>query len=166
MSKIIAMNLRKLNPSNFRNIIFGIEDSLVSTVGVLFGVATAMTDKKSLILTGVIVIAVEALSMGAGSFLTEESTNEMAKRKIASNPVLDGILMFFSYIIAGLIPLTPYVLFNVDIARFASVGMTLIALFFLGYLPTRNLKGGIRMFLIAGLAILIGFLIATGNRIV
>ena len=51
----------------FRNFIFGVEDSLVSTVGLLSGVAIAGVPSRTILLTGVVLILVEAFSMAAGA---------------------------------------------------------------------------------------------------
>ncbi len=59
-----------------RNFVFGVEDSLVSTVGLLSGVAAAGVETKTIVLTGVVLIIVEALSMAVGSYLSEYSVEE------------------------------------------------------------------------------------------
>ncbi len=157
--------MRKLNTDYFRNIIFGAEDSLVSTVGVLAGISTATQERAAILLTGVVVIAVEALSMGAGSFLTEISTHErdvMAVHK--DRPWIDGLLMFFSYAIAGIIVLAPYLIFNISAGRAVSIGAAVLSLFLLGFAPGRNLRSGLRMSIVAGLAILVGYFIGQLQR--
>jgi len=60
----------------FRNFIFGVEDSLVSTVGLLSGIAAADTSRFTIITTGIVLIFVEAFSMGIGSFLSEETSEQ------------------------------------------------------------------------------------------
>jgi VIT1/CCC1 family predicted Fe2+/Mn2+ transporter len=155
-----------INPDYFRNIIFGAEDSLVSTVGVLFGVAAVTANKNLVVVTGLIVIAVEALSMGAGSFLSEESTHAMDKKhKHTDLPWVDGLIMFASYFSFGFIPLAPYIFMQVDLARYASLAVTLVTLFILGYFPTKSFKAALRMATVAGLAALIGFAIASAAQV-
>lgn len=151
------------NTGYFRNILFGAEDSLVSTVGVLFGVASSAQtiDQSQILMTGLIVISVEALSMGAGAFLTETSTYELSKKSYQDKPAIDGLLMFSSYFLFGLIPITPYVLISGPYAKIVSLGATLVALFILGYIPTKKIKAAIRMVVVAGSAAVIGFIIAT-----
>ena len=56
----------------FSSFIFGVEDSLVSTVGLLSGVAVAGVNRSGIFVTGVILIFVEAFSMGVGNFLSED----------------------------------------------------------------------------------------------
>ena len=152
--------MRKILPDYFRSLIFGAEDSLVSTVGVIFGIASANQNKSNILLTGLIVVAVESLSMGAGSFLTETSTHELdGRKKHRASPVVSGVIMFFSYFLTGFIPLFPYVFLEINVAKYLSVGVTLIALFILGYLPSRTFRGGLRMVTVAGAAVFMGFLI-------
>ncbi len=62
--------------SFIRNFVFGVEDSLVSTVGLLSGIAVAGIGRSDIVVTGVVLISVEVFSMGVGSFLSERSAEE------------------------------------------------------------------------------------------
>jgi len=150
----------KLNRDQMRNFIFGAEDSLVSTMGVLFGIASAGEfTQQQIFLAGLITIVVEATSMGAGSFLSESSAKEIDGRtKMA--PVADGIIMLFAYFFAGFIPLTPYLIFSVTTGKYISVIASLLSLFILGFLPTKRLRSGLKMAIVAGVAASIGFIVA------
>ena len=152
--------MKKLSTDEMRNFIFGAEDSLVSTLGVLFGVASAGTfSKTQIFITGLITIVVEAMSMGAGSFLSESSANELDGAK-NHKPVIDGVIMFFAYFVFGFIPLTPYLLLETNTARYVSITATIITLFVLGYIPSKKAKSGLKMAMVAGFAALVGFTIA------
>ncbi len=153
------MIFKKLQPEYFRNMIFGVEDSLVSTVGVLFGMAVAQIDKGTIFTTGLIIISVEALSMGVGSYLSEESAHELDGEKHKDKPYIEGLIMFLSYYLAGFVPLTPYLFLDPLSARYVSLVCALGALFFLGYLPRKKTKAGIKMVVLAASAVLIGFLV-------
>ncbi len=63
--------------NNVRDVVFGLEDSLVSTLGTVTGVAVATHDSFYVILTGVILVFVEAISMTAGSYLSTKSAKEL-----------------------------------------------------------------------------------------
>lgn len=152
--------MKRPNSEEYRNFIFGAEDSLVSTLGILFGIASAGEfTKHQICLAGIIAIVVEATSMGAGSFLSESSVMEIDENT-KLNPVKDGVIMFFSYFLSGFIPLAPYLLLEVSTAKYVSIAVSLFALFFLGYLPTKKPRSGLKMMLIAGAAACIGFLVA------
>jgi len=152
--------MKKLTTDQMRNFIFGAEDSLVSTLGILFGIASANEfNNHQLLVAGLITIVVEATSMGAGSFLSEESAIEIDGRKKLT-PLSDGIIMFFSYFFAGFIPLAPYLFFDTSTARYVSVGASLLALFILGYIPNKKARSGFKMALVASFAALLGFIVA------
>ncbi len=63
--------------SSVREVVFGLEDSLVSTLGAVSGVAVGSGQADTVILTGVVLVCVEALSMAAGSYLSSKSTTEL-----------------------------------------------------------------------------------------
>jgi len=56
-------------PLNFRNFVFGVEDSLVSTVWLLSGAAAVVVAQETVLPTDFVLIFVEEFSMGVGSFL-------------------------------------------------------------------------------------------------
>lgn len=151
-----------------RNFTFGVEDSLVSTVGLLAGIAIAGVDTKTIIVTGVVLIFVEAFSMGVGSLLSEQSVEEYeSKKEVAlAKPGFAALVMFVSYVVAGLVPLAPYVLSTSIASVWWSVGLTLLALALLGALNAhifrvRMWKDALLTLLMGGLAIGVG--IAVGQ---
>lgn len=150
----------------FRNFVFGVEDSLVSTVGLLAGVAIAGMTSREIFVTGVVLIFVEAISMAAGSFLSESSAEEYETRsdKTSLQTYLAALVMFFSYFISGFIPLLPYVLLPVATAFWVSIVASVVSLFLLGLIgakvsQTRMLPNAIRMVFIGGIAIGVGVLV-------
>ena len=160
------MQKSKAEISYFRNFIFGVEDSLVSTVGLLSGVAIAGMSAQSIFLTGVVLIFVEAISMAAGSFLSESSAEEFEQNKegATGKTRMASFVMFISYFISGFIPLAPYLLLPPSAALFVSIGVSILALAILGIVSARMsktslLKSAIRMVSIGGLAILVGTLV-------
>jgi len=154
------MKIKIINPDYFRNFIFGIEDSIVSTAGVLFGLATAFTDKSTILTTGFIIVVVESISMGAGAYISEESTHQLKlEYKHTDNPVINGFVMFLSYFSTGLMLLLPYIFFNPNIGKPISILLSLILLFTVGYLPTKNIKSALKMIFVSILATLAGYII-------
>lgn len=147
----------------FRNFIFGVEDSLVSTVGLLSGVAVAGAPRETILLTGIVLIFVEAFSMAAGSFLSESSAEEYGEKSsgISQKSFFASVIMFFSYFLSGFIPLAPYLILSPDSAFWVSVVSSLIALGILGVVSGVILKGrlvrhALRMTLVGGIAICVG----------
>lgn len=150
-----------------RNIILGATDSLVSTVGFLAGIGAGGANKETIILTGVIYAFVEAFSMAASSFLSEESTEEYEIKAIVSDrkPFLAGIVMFISSVVASFVPIAPYIFMELPLALLLSIVLAVIALFLVGIASAkiskvRLLRSGLKMVIIGGMAIVIGVLVA------
>jgi|SRR3989338_940437 len=150
-----------------RNIILGATDSLVSTVGFLAGIGAGGASRQTIILTGVIYAFVEAFSMAASSFLSEESTEEYEVKGVVSDrkPFLAAIVMFISSVVASFVPLTPYIFTELPIALPLSIVLAVVALFLVGIASAkiskvRLLRSGLKMVIIGGMAIVIGVIVA------
>ncbi|MDP2665766.1 MAG: VIT1/CCC1 transporter family protein [bacterium] len=151
-----------------RTIIFGINDSLVSTVGFLAGISVAGVPRATIALTGIIYALVEAFSMAMGDFLSEESAEEyMSKSNVSDRPsVIAAIFMFISCVLASLIPLVPYIIFTSGTALLVSVCLSVSSLFIVGMVSARfsrlpMLWRGARMAFLGGAAIVMGVAIGT-----
>jgi VIT1/CCC1 family predicted Fe2+/Mn2+ transporter len=150
-----------------RNFIFGVEDSLVSTVGLLSGIAAADIARPTIFLTGIVLIFVEAFSMGVGSFLSEEAAQEYTKNDQSLNvkSVTGALIMFFSYFASGFIPLFPYMILSVSIAFWISIVSSLVSLFLLGAVSAKFFRHkdlfhhGLRMLFFGGMAVLVGVVV-------
>lgn len=159
---------KKRNRQNlFRNFLFGVEDSLVSTVGLLSGITTAQTQQSTIVVAGIILIFVEAFSMGIGSFLSEDNSKKSdhsprTHRRIASG----AFIMFISYLLAGIIPLAPYYFFLPDQAILISIALSFFSLAILGlYSASHNRsnpwRSTIEMVVLGGMATLIGIVVGS-----
>ena len=151
-----------------RSIVFGITDSLVSTVGLLAGIDVAGAPHSTLVLTGLVYAFVEAFSMAVGNFLSEESAEEYAAQAEVGNrgPLSSGLVMFVSFILAAFIPLAPYLFLTDWKALVASIIAALATLFVAGMVSGRLAKlpmltRGLRMLLLGGSAIVIGALVGS-----
>ncbi|MFH1611033.1 MAG: VIT1/CCC1 transporter family protein [Patescibacteria group bacterium] len=208
-----------------REVVFGLEDSLVSTLGVVTGVAVITQDSAMVLVTGCVLIVVEAVSMSAGSYLSSKSAMEvfenrkkqdgsrilqsrfsddqsvedllMAKKfndsqikkilsvlsherslwikevqrceyrfapAVSGHPIMAGIVMGGFYLFGGLFPLLPYAFLPAVNSLALSVGLTVFALFGLGfakakYVGTNPLKSGFEMAFISVSAAVIGYVI-------
>lgn len=149
-----------------RNIIFGIEDSLAATVGLLSGIAAEQIPHETILLTGFVYIFVEAFSMGIGSFLSEESAQEYeGKRTMTSlRAASGGFVMFVSCVIAGFVPILPYLALPYAYAMPGSIVLSLFVLSLLGYVHARLSQKAagprvLRMVLLGGTAILVGIVV-------
>lgn len=149
-----------------RNIIFGISDSLVSTVGLLAGIDVSGTTRQIIILTGIVYAFVEAFSMAVGSFLSEESVEayEMKNGQVGGNAVNASIVMFVTFVLAAFIPIVPYLLFSVAAALWVSITLSILALFIVGLVSAKITKSSMfdrawKTALLGGAAIAIGVIV-------
>ncbi len=149
-----------------RNIVFGVADSLVSTVGLLSGISASGSSPQVILLTGIVYAFVEAFSMAVGSFMSEQSAEEYAiKGEVANTqPFIAGTVMFVSFILASFIPIAPYMIFKPTVALLFSIIFSIIALFIVGLVSAKivkvgTLKHGIRMMILGGAAIIIGVIV-------
>lgn len=68
---------------SLREIVFGLEDGVVSTLGAVTGIAAGTNNYYVVILAGFVVVFVESLSMAAGTFLSSKSEHEVQQRMLA-----------------------------------------------------------------------------------
>ena len=63
-------------------VVFGVEDGMVSTLGSITGIAIGSGNHSTVLLAGIVIVSVESISMGIGSYLSNKSEEEMNERKI------------------------------------------------------------------------------------
>ena len=68
--------------STVREVVFGMEDGMVSTLGAITGIAIGSQDHYTVILSGTVIIAVESISMSIGSYISKRSEYEVNQRRI------------------------------------------------------------------------------------
>jgi len=175
------MGFNKEVAKSIREIIFGLEDGLVSTLGTLTGVAVGTQNASVVILSGLVLVAVEATSMAAGSYLSSKTAQEAEKAWVTSenkktktnknkvdlfqaHPVQSGLVMWVCYALGGAVPLLPYLLFPLEWAFFLSIVITFITLFGVGawsslYTKRDWLRSAIEMLAISCAAALLGYVV-------
>ena len=157
--------LKKNIIGSVREIIFGLEDSLVSTMGAITGIAIGTQDRAIVVISGLVILAVEATSMAAGSFLSTE-TSELANNKLSKTVSQKSIkaagVMFVSYILGGLIPLLPYLFLKPSLAVLPSIFFSVVALTGVGLWAGRitgraQWKVAVEMVIISITAAIVGY---------
>lgn len=82
--------------SIIREVVFGMEDGMVSTLGAISGIAVGSQDRYIVLLSGVVIIMVESISMGVGSYLSNRTSKEVdeysvkEEKKIISDDIKEG----------------------------------------------------------------------------
>lgn len=162
---------RKVDVNYLRSTIFGLEDALVSTTGVVVGITTGSGDKKLVILASLVTVAVEAISMGAGEYLSEEAVEELKQKGHRQLRLIAGaLLMFVSYTVAGLVPIIPIFILPIDYVIYASISVALAGLFLTGYFKGKfvnfnPLRSALEMLVIGGIATLVGVVVGMAFKI-
>jgi VIT1/CCC1 family predicted Fe2+/Mn2+ transporter len=154
-------HLKRIAPDYIHSIFFGVEDSLVSTTGALAGIAISANSKELILVTALVIIAVESTSMGASEFLSEETEEDIEKQKMPANPKISGLLVFVAYVLAGLVPLMPYLLLPHLTAIPFSIGFALVGMVILGIIKGKvtkksSLRSAGEVLIIGGIATAIG----------
>jgi len=63
--------------SLIREVVFGMEDGMVSTLGAITGIAIGSQEQFIVLLSGFVIIGVESVSMGVGSYLSNRISKEV-----------------------------------------------------------------------------------------
>ena len=143
---------------SIREMTFGIEDGLISILGLVAGVTGANVSNNFIVLAGVAGMIPAAISMASGVYLSNKSQKEYLETKfkknklegIISNPLRDALVIGISFIIAGWIPIIPFLFFVPKFALAVAFGLTIIALFVYGasrshYTKENWFRSGIEM---------------------
>jgi VIT1/CCC1 family predicted Fe2+/Mn2+ transporter len=78
---------------SIREVVFGAQDGILTTLGIITGVGVAEGERSAVIISGFLALLAGALSMGVGEFLGRKAerevvaaTIEMEKREMAADP--------------------------------------------------------------------------------
>lgn len=159
---------------SMREIVFGLEDSLVSTLGAVTGIAVGTGSQYIVILSGLVLIAAEATSMSAGSYLSTKHTREaqmlyhtrlrVRADEPGAHPVRAAIVMGAFYFAGGFVPLLAYFVLPPAQAVVPAIALTATTLFLVGVwaaslTKTSKFKSGIEMTTVSLAAALVGYAI-------
>lgn len=153
--------------SLLRDAVFAANDGIITTFAVVAGAAGASLSSTVVLILGFANLFADGISMASGNYLGIKSEIEYQKAKQNNyrhehSPLKHGFVTYVFFILAGLLPLLPYV-FNLDSKFLLSAFVVGIALFGVGCLrglytgKKTWLAGGIEMFLIGGTAALVAY---------
>lgn len=159
-----------------RDIVFGVHDALLTNIGIVTGFVTALQDNRLIVIAALIDVFISAFAMAFGTYLSrtsetaylEDQLHNETHRHVESalgDPIIAAIVMWFTYVVAGFIPLLPF-MFGLppEISIRYAISLALIVFFIVGLLKgvvTRgNIWGsGLQFILFGGFAAAIGYLI-------
>jgi VIT1/CCC1 family predicted Fe2+/Mn2+ transporter len=150
-----------------RELIYGANDGLITTFAVVAGVAGGGLSASVILICGVANLFADGLSMAVGNYLSIRSHESVLEAQglpeEEASPVRHGLATFLAFVLAGTLPLLPYVAGGVPEGRFAwSIGMTLAGMFAVGALRSlistvRWWIGGLEMLALGGVVAAIAY---------
>ena len=143
-----------------RDLVYGANDGIITTFAVVAGVAGGELSSLAVLVVGAANLAADGVSMGVGNLLAIRA-HESARAadglpEEEAFPWKHGMATLVAFVIAGSVPLVPYVLPGGDARRFAwSALLTMASLFAVGVgraAVTRGRwwTGGFEMLLLGG----------------
>lgn len=157
--------MKTVNREYLRSVMFGIENSLISTVGLITGMSIGTDQVRVVILGATVAIVIESVAMGVGEYLSDDAVQELDKiKRHSDSPLLSGLLMMAAGTFAGLVPLTPVIFMQYPYSLATSIMLALVVLFLVGYIKGKILRssairGGLKIMTIGGLATGLGVVV-------
>ena len=120
-----------------RDLVYGANDGIITTFAVVSGVAGGALSDAAVLIIGAANLAADGVSMGVGNFLSiraEERAREVDDLpELEAYPWKHGVATVMAFVVAGAIPLVPYVVHLGTVRRpVLSAAATLVTMFALG----------------------------------
>lgn len=159
-----------------REVVFGVHDALLTNIGIVTGFVAALSSVRLIIIASMIDLFISAFAMAFGTYLSriseqqyleEQLTDSKPVTDILGNPIAGAVVMWFTYVIAGFIPLLPFFLgisaqSALQIATLLALSVFFIVGLLKGYLTqTSPLNSGLQFLIFGTVAAAIGYLIGT-----
>lgn len=161
-----------------RDIIFGAHDALLTNIGIVTGFVAALQSGHLIIMAALIDVFISAFAMAFGTYLSRTSESEYLEGQLdkekhtalqdaLANPISAAVVMWFTYVVAGFIPLIPF-FFNLEPALSLRYGTVLAMLVFFtvgafkGMITkTSPWKSGFQFLCFGAFAAVVGYLIGS-----
>ena len=146
------------------NLVYGANDGIVTTFAIVAAAAGALLSPGVIIILGLANLLADGFSMGASNFLAVRTENQVNKKENDSTtPSEHGIATFGAFLMAGVLPLIPYMSSVFEPYQFLVssllAGATFFAVGAARVLITKGrfLKNGLEMLLVGGVASLVAY---------
>jgi VIT1/CCC1 family predicted Fe2+/Mn2+ transporter len=124
------MTFNPRDPRFVTTLVNHIEDGLVLTVGLLSGCAIAGISSATIVLVGTIFVCTAAVSAAAKNMLARKE--EIEEGATLKPLIKESLMMALFYIVAGIVPLVPYMLMDVSGAFTSAIVCSFAFAFILG----------------------------------
>ena len=154
-----------LHEDYLRSLMFGLQDGIVSTTGVVVGISIGISNKEIIVLAALVAVMVEASSMAAGQYSSEKAVHQMDKTgRHTDNLYIGALIMFIAYLIGGSFSIIPTLIFDQPLARTLAVISAFVGLFIIGYIKGhlvehKPLRSAIELFIIGSIATIVGVVV-------
>jgi VIT1/CCC1 family predicted Fe2+/Mn2+ transporter len=138
-----------------RELIYGANDGIITTFAVVASVAGGGLSPRVVLICGIANLLADGLSMAVGNYLSIRSSESVREAQglpeEEAAPTRHAAVTFASFVVAGALPLLPYVMGSVAGSRFAwSIVVAFVAMFVIGasrtfISNTRWWTGGLEM---------------------
>jgi len=98
-----------------KDIVYGANDGIITTFAIVSGVVGAGLSSQTILIIGLASVFADGFSMAVSSYLGTKSEHESMARNAQAelverhHPVGGGLMTFIAFILAGSIPLWPYI---------------------------------------------------------
>ena len=144
------------------DLVYGANDGILTTFAVVAGVTGGALSATTVIVVGIANLVADGLSMGVGNFLgiraRESALERQGRPQEEAQPARHGFATFLAFVVAGSVPLVPYLVPGAGDEFVAAACLTFGALFGVGV--ARSLVTASRWW-VSGLEVLgLGVLVA------
>lgn len=149
-----------------RDLVYGANDGIITTFAVVSGVAGAALEPRTVLILGCANLLADGFSMGASNYLSirsDEAVRQSRGEPVAEPfPLRHGIATVAAFVVAGAVPLLPYILAEPPHRFAVAVIATLATLFVVGALRSsvtalRWWKAGLEMLAVGALAAAVSY---------
>jgi VIT1/CCC1 family predicted Fe2+/Mn2+ transporter len=149
-----------------RDLVYGANDGIITTFAVVTGVAGAALAPRTALILGAANLLADGFSMGASNFLSIRSDEAVRTARgegvLEPFPARHAFATFIAFVVAGMVPLLPYLFAPPDLRFRAAVAATLTTLFLVG--SSRSLvtglhwwRAGLEMLAVGALAAVVSY---------
>ena len=150
-----------------RELVYGANDGVITTFAVVAGVSGGGLSASVILICGIANLFADGLSMAVGNYLSIRSHESVLEAQglpeEETYPARHGLATFLAFVVAGALPLLPYIVGGTPAGRFAwSIALTFLAMFLVGALRSlistvRWWRGGVEMLVLGGAVAAIAF---------
>ncbi len=119
-----------------RDLVYGANDGVITTFAVVSGVAGGQLSQLAVLVIGAANLAADGVSMGVGIYLASRA-DERARvaeglPELERHPLKHGVATLLAFVVAGAVPLAPYLFPGTSSQLVLSTVLTFTTLFLLG----------------------------------